>query len=524
MFLSAKEFGSGTRLQTPVCIVGGGVAGITIARELDRAAVDCVLLESGGLDPDVETQSLYRGKNIGREYFDLAQARLRYFGGTSNHWAGNCRMLQPIDFQQRDWVPHSGWPFTRQTLLSHYERAQSVLQLESSSADPADWQTDQFKPLRLPDKLRTGVGQFSTTRFGQVYRDELKGSERVRVVLYANALQLDARENGASIASVTASTLSGQRVVVEAERFIIAMGGIENARFLLLSNHVHQRGVGNDHDLVGRYFMEHLGANLGRFVSSSPDLARFDFYETQDRRLAAGAAAAQPTTRIKAYITPSPETYSKYRMNTGHIVMSRVWSLPVLEEPGYVALKQLVRGRSTLKSLGTVLDNLQDTARAVAFRVRPHDVPLYTIHCQMEQSPNPSSRVTLGDEKDGLGQRRVQLNWQLQDQDLYSVRQMIRILAVAFGHAQLGRVRIEVPQELEQLNEHIGAHWHHMGTTRMHDDPKQGVVDRNCKVHGVENLYVAGSSVFPTSGFSVPTFTIVALSIRLADHIKGEMQ
>jgi choline dehydrogenase-like flavoprotein len=142
----------------------------------------------------------------------------------------------------------------------------------------------------------------------------------------------------------------------------------------------------------------------------------------------------------------------------------------------------------------------------------------------MEQTPNPESRVTLGDEKDALGQRRVQLNWQLQAQDLHSVQQLLRVLAVAFGQSDLGRVRIEAPQDQEELSKHIVGHWHHIGTTRMHDDPKQGVVDSNCKVHDLENLYVAGSSVFPTSGFSVPTFTIVALAIRLADHLKGQMQ
>jgi choline dehydrogenase-like flavoprotein len=302
------------------------------------------------------------------------------------------------------------------------------------------------------------------------------------------------------------------------------MGGIENARFLLLSTSVHKQGIGNEHDLVGRYFMEHLGAELGTFVSSSQDLAQYDFYETQQRRLRAGAAAALPTTSIKAYITLAPETYRKYRMNTGHVVIAREWSLPVLDQPGYVSFKRLAQGQATLKDLGTVVDNLQDTARAVTFRIRPHEVPLYQIRCQMEQTPNPNSRVTLGDERDKLGQRRVQLDWQLQEQDLYSVRQMIRIIAVAFGQGRLGRVKIDVPQDLDKLSEHIGGHWHHMGTTRMHDDPKQGVVDKNCKVHSVKNLHVAGSSVFPTGGFSVPTLTIVALAIRLADHIKNQIQ
>jgi choline dehydrogenase-like flavoprotein len=144
------------------------------------------------------------------------------------------------------------------------------------------------------------------------------------------------------------------------------------------------------------------------------------------------------------------------------------------------------------------------------------------VTTRIDPAPNPASRITLSDERDALGQRRAQLDWRLDSLDKHSVNRTLEIMGAALGRAGLGRLQI-VSDDDTTWPEDIRGGWHHMGTTRMSDDPKQGVVDKHCQVHGISNLFVAGSSVFPTAGSGTPTMTLVSLALRLADRIKERM-
>ena len=264
MFIDARNLQNGHRIEADICIIGAGAAGITIAREYANSSTTVALLESGGLEFDQEIQNLYTGKNIGLPSFPVHVNRLRYFGGTTNHWAGHCRPLDPIDFEQRDWVPHSGWPISKQDLDSYYERAQPVVGLGAYEyEDLAYWQKRIGLPLPemelKPDRLYSAVYNKSPpTRFGREYREELAKSANVSVYLHTNVLEILGNDTATRVSGLKAACIDGPELSVSAKIFILATGGMENARLLLLSDTTNPAGIGNDKGLVGRYFMDHL--------------------------------------------------------------------------------------------------------------------------------------------------------------------------------------------------------------------------------------------------------------------------
>ncbi|HEX7649628.1 MAG TPA: FAD-dependent oxidoreductase, partial [Noviherbaspirillum sp.] len=264
MFIDTRRIQQGMVVDTTVCIIGGGVAGITLAMELDKKGIDVVLLESGGFNPDDDTRDLYRGEDVGEWRYNFADgSRSRFLGGSSNCWGGWCRPLDPWDFEKRDWVAHSGWPFGLSELAPYYERTHALLKLGPNNFDPDFWERsiNRSDVRRIPlvsGKVRDTISQFSPpARFGKLYRDKLKRSQRVRVFLYANATNIDTDRAGRTVTHIDIATLTGIRAKVTAKTYVLATGGIENARLLLASNKVLPAGLGNGHDLVGRFFMDH---------------------------------------------------------------------------------------------------------------------------------------------------------------------------------------------------------------------------------------------------------------------------
>jgi choline dehydrogenase-like flavoprotein len=527
MLLDASHVGPDAVVEADVCIIGAGAAGITLAREFIGQSQRVCLLESGGLQTEAETQALCKGNIIGHTYVELDGARLRYFGGTTNHWAGNCRPLSSIDFEERDWVPHSGWPFDLQHLTPFYERAQPICQIGPFAYEARDWATREMGPLQFAsDALATRVTQFSPpTRFGLVYGDEIKRAPNVAVYLHANVVDIETTESAQAVTRLAVATLAGGRFWVKAKAYVLAAGGIENARILLYSNRVQQAGLGNGHDLVGRYFMEHLSLDVGLLLPSSQDLSRLDFYEVSDRRL---GHFPPPRAAIKAYLGLSGALQRREKTTDATATLNRLYLPPSHSSRGYLSMKDLADGGTDngfWKDLRNVIDDFDDLASGVYWKLFEEDRPLrlFSVHVQAEQTPNPDSRVLLGSERDKLGKPRVQLDWRLSPLDAHTLRRFSEILALEFGRAGLGRVMITTHDDDAKMLASVGGDWHHMGTTRMHRDPQQGVVDPDCRVHGVGNLFVAGSSVFPTGGHSVPTLTIVAMAVRLADHLKRSL-
>ncbi len=486
MIGDSAEIPDGSVVEADLCIVGTGPAGIAIARRFASSKFKVLLLESGGLEFEPKVQALYAGRNVGRAYFPLDGCRTRYFGGSSNCWQGLCRPLDPDDFLQRPWVPHSGWPFDAQHLAPYYRGAARVLRLKGKSFNPEEWSDDATPVWRVHGgRVTSGLLKISKNQLGRLYRGQLEKSESVRAVLHASVTQIVADEAGVR-KLVVKRTLGGGGFEVKARSYVLACGAIENARLLLSSN------VGNQHDLVGRYFMEHPHVDEQGFLMGSPRLPAVSFYRSHPGRY---------RQQIWGYFALTPSTRRKEKLLSSASVLLR-------------PIDKAARLERALSDVLSDIDMYMDPRRG-----KSAPLQLFSFGTPSEQAPNPRSRVKLGSERDSLGTLRAELDWRLTALDKASVRRTHQIFGEDFARSRWGRFRVLL-DESRQFPEPVNGGRHHMGTTRMHPDPKEGVVDANAAVHGVPNLYIAGSSVFPTSGSANPTLTLVALALRLADHLE----
>ena len=518
MILDARAIPPDTIVDTDICIVGAGAAGISMARALSDSRFRVTLLESGGMQFEAETQKLYEGQNIGLPYPDVTTDRLRFFGGTTNHRGRWCLPLDPIDFLPREDFPYHGWPFDRSALDPWYARAQQVCQLGPYDYRPASWGIPASRipqPFAGPD-FTTKILQPSGVFFGPAYAQELRTAPRVTVYLHANAFHFDAGDNDAEIKQLLVKTLSGNRFTIKSRCYVLAAGGIENARLLLASGTEAGPGLGNAHDLVGRFFMVHLAYEGGTIVPADPrqDL---DFRSKGQREIDGGRHS------YFSYIGLSEAGMRTHHLQNIFLYWGYKFS-PVVD--GVKALERLMDGEgpggSRLHDLGEVISHLEGVAEFAARKALfKQGIPIESmlVECASEQQPNPQSRITLGSRRDQLGMRESVVDWQLLPEDKASAVATLRLLGTEIGRAGFGRFRSPLAEDGAWPANFVGND-HHMGTTRMHVDPAQGVVDPNCRVHSVSNLYVASSSVFPTGGANNPTLTIVALALRLADHLR----
>jgi choline dehydrogenase-like flavoprotein len=517
MLLDFREAAVPERLQADLCIVGGGAAGIAIAREFLGSSWSVIVLESGGLEPDPRIQDLYKGQN-GRDDFALHESRFRLLGGTTSVWGGWCAPLDDIDFVRRDWVPHSGWPITRHELLPYYRRAQGLCQLGAYRYDVADWPGLAATSLQLnPAKLSHRLWQLSPpTRFGETYRRELTEARNVTLLLHATATEIVSGENAEAVSEIRVANLEGRRGRVRARFYIAACGGIETPRLMLLSRRVEAAGLANRHDLVGRYFMEHPHADAGGVLVSG-DAGRFEPYVQR----------SVGNEQIVLAFGPSPDAQRQLQILNSSIAASRPLHLGPTEawDSRTKLLRAVDQGRwpaSAATHAQNVLRNLDDVLRESYRRRTAKPVRGYTFIARTETAPDPANRVMLSEEQDALGQQRTRLQWSLGSLERNTVAKTLLLAAAEFGRLHVGRIRLNelLLQDDARWSENLSWFGHHMGTTRMSETAQTGVVDTDCRVHGLANLYIAGSSVFPTVGFANPTLTILALSLRLADHLK----
>ena len=498
MFIDSRELPQDSMLQADVCIIGAGAAGISIAREFIGTNKQVILLESGGLEYDQKIQSLYSGINTGLPSFDIDVNRLRYFGGTTNHWAGHSRPLDPIDFEKKQWMPNSGWPITRQDLEPFYKRAQPILELggyDYENLGPLT-QASGLEALSLDDKrLKTAVyGQSPPTRFGSKYRDELEKADNIAVYLYANVLEITANESAQHIEQLKIVSIGGHHFKARATQIILATGGMENARLLLLSKHNTPNGLGNDNDLVGRFFMDHVLLRPGLDVSFTHpglDLRLYHaLHKVDGGKRFAIVAATEAVLR--------EEQLSNFRM---HLYPTN---------PHY---------QTPIGGIFSDVDNF-DGPNPLE-KARNNSI---AMHMVLEPVPNPDSRITLSQTQlDMFEQPNLEVKWLVEEADLNHAYRAMELIAIEFGRMGLGRGYSQLFKDKTEWPKHMEAGKHHCGTTRMSNDPKTGVIDAKCRVFGIDNLYIAGSSVFPTIGYANPTITIVALALRLSDHIKEQL-
>lgn len=508
------------KLEADVAIIGAGAAGITIARRLVASGKSVILLESGGLDYEAETAALNAGANAGEDYYDLEDARLRFFGGTTAIWGGRSAELDPIDFETRSWVPFSGWPFPASELRPWYDAAYRLLGLRSLETGTV--------PAKFPDlqdlAVRYWLFDRKFDRFGFAANRDLVENTKTTAVIHATVREIVASESGQAVDLLDVRSIRGRRLTVRARTYVLAAGGLENPRILLASNSVRPAGLGNDHDLVGRFFMEHPHARGGRIVGAPAWLVLDRF-----------GMRRHDGFRYAPLLTPSPKLQREAGiLNSALTVAARPppHGRNTLVQNIYMRARHSLapnrQGRSLWRWQRRIARGLKDLAGPVvpwSRVVRGRDELALVIRA--EQSPNPDSRVTLDRETDATGMPRIRLDWRLQELDVASVSTLVDALGREAGNLGLGRV--EKAQWLREGSRNwvtdplISAHpiggYHHMGTTRMADDPKRGVTDGWGKVHGLANLYVAGSSLFPTAGWANPTLTILALALRTAERL-----
>lgn len=518
-------------LTAEVCIVGAGAAGQTLAKRLADAGRDVLLLESGGFDYDPAVQALNEAENTGLPYYDLERARLRFFGGTTAIWGGRTCRLDPIDFEARDWIPFSGWPFAAGDLAPYYQAAEA--QLELLSDHHAIHVLDRLKsrPRLNRDVIDADYWQFDLKidRFTADHRRDLLGHPRLRVVTGATVTEVALGPAGRAVSHLGVADLSGRRARVEARTFVVACGGIENARLLLASRSVRPNGVGNDSDWVGRGFMEHIHCRGGEIVAERPlsVLGMGTAFRMRGSRFAPAYRSGDGLQRREGILNCSFTI--NVRKPPGLPMSSFMKGFNFMRHAMAVPDKGWRKTWYAVKHGGTRLQEMLDPVRPWLL-TKTKDRRIYAV-VRTEQAPNPDSRVTLDPTaSDALGLPRARLHWAASELDKRSVAVTMRALGEELERLGLGTVKPSpwlddpaVPWEFDPLiSKNPIAGYHHMGTTRMADDPARGVTDGDGKVHGLGNLYVAGSSLFPTSGWANPTLTIIALALKQADHLAAK--
>jgi choline dehydrogenase-like flavoprotein len=551
MIICSSEILAGDVLEAQVVVVGSGAAGIPLSLELAEYGLDVILLEAGSESLDPRAQSLYSGKLEHPSLHPPADKyRQRRLGGTTPIWGGRCVPLDPIDFAERQYVPFSGWPISMEDLSPFYPAANDWLEAGDFAYRNEDVFSDSVPPMVAGFESDV-ISLDSLERFSRPtdvfarYKSRLQESSNIRVVSEANCINVSLHDNAKSVKQLVLKTFDRNEFYVRARYYVLATGGIETARLLLASNDVCEKGVGNEHDVVGRYYMCHIAGNVGKLRFNLPSSDIRHGYETSPDGIYC-------RRRISLFET------EQFNKGVNNVVLrlhfprigdpahkSGVLSLIYLLKP-FISYEYATRLRDSKgDSFVTMLQHLKNVLlspfeisrfglrwipkRILASRKFPsiileNKTNMFSLEANGEQCPNHDSRIYLADELDELGLRRVVVDWKYSMQDVNSVKITLRIFRQELERLGIGQLEFDEESLEDDLLRFGALGGHHIGTARMGTDPSKSVVDRNCKVHNVDNLYIAGSAVFPTSGQANPTLTITALAVRLADHLAHQDQ
>lgn len=508
---------NGEQIDTDICVIGAGAAGIAIAREfLTSSSIRVLLVESGGFNLESATDSLSEGESVGLAHTGLTLGRSRLLGGTTRLWAGQCTPLDDIDFEARAWVPYSGWPINKADLDPYYRRAESFFNISDQIYNEHIWQQFSIQPPEI-DKCKLGY-KFTiytpTPDSGKTYKDEFKKSPNVQILLHANVTKIQANESGSQVEHIDIRALNGKTGRISAKAFVLCCGGVENARLLLLSD-----GLGNDRDLVGRFFQEHPNCDSADVQADTPLNIQEPYSLLFKKKFGyfPKIHLSPELQRQQQLLNCTSNLVFELNVNSGVGVAQQIYrSL----KKGKLPEKDLIwESRHLVAEFGNVSSMLY--RRYVRGRSPASPPVRIWLQTHGEQAPNRESRITLSSKRDPLGLNMAQVDWRLTDLDKRTAEIMAKTVEAEFARLKLAQVNVR--DWLTNANDwgnNFHDSYHHIGTTRMAADPNSGVVDSNCQVHGVDKLFIAGSSVFPTSGYSNPTLTIVALAIRLADCLK----
>ncbi len=553
MIGDAQDIPEGTKLTCDLCIIGGGPAGVTLALELAATGRHIVLLAGGGRRESAADRDLYRGGAApAGSHEPLEENRRRMWGGASSAWGGRCIPFDPVDFAARPWIPHSGWPITAAELAPYFTRATALCEAGDNA-----YLADRVFPDH-PAEMITGFDGEEVvtqplerwgppTHFGRRYDAELRAATNVQVLLNGHATHLELDAQGGVITRVDAASEPGHAFTVEARQYVLACGGLENARLLLASNDVAVSGIGNHSDCVGRFYMSHLfGVFAKARLRDTGDSFIYDFERDREgvycrRRFWITPRAQEQCgigNGIAFFFRPSlgealhrdalfSATYlAKFflgsRLRRGlryQLARARANRAALLQHVRIV----LADAPGLIPQIFRVIRARWFSRRRLPFVLPPKTSPEFYLFFQTEHLPNPESRLVLCPERDAFGMPRLEARIAFTELDIETVVKLHRVIRDRFAASGTGELIYDeaaLRAHLRHSVEAFNSNAHQIGTTRMSRDPEHGVVDADCRVHGVANLFIAGSSVFPTSGHANPTLTLVALAVRLAAHLK----
>lgn len=548
MIQDAGEIVRDAVVHAEICIAGGGPAGITLAMTLARAGRSVLLLESGDLGPGDEAQDLNAGEVADESLHSPPDKyRPRCLGGATSIWGGRCVPFDPIDFEARPWIDHSGWPIGYDEVEPYYTGANALCEAGEFEYDARLATQGGMRPLLrgfTPEHFDlNGIERFSCpTNFGRRYEAGLRAAGNVRVLLRATVIHLRSSRDGSRIESLHVRNARDTGFTVTADQFVLAMGGIETPRLMLTSNDVQTNGIGNANDLVGRFYMCHIAGTIGSLqVNGGPDQVWHGYDVAPDGTYCRRRIALRPDVQSAMGLGNTVfrlhhPRIADPRHRTGPLsaiflaqkfisyeyakrLVSDVPPTPALwMRHGLNAASDPI---STIRFLGHWLrDRTLAERKFPSIIIRPR-TNLFSLDFHAEQVPNPGSRITLGSAVDRFGNRQVRIDWHYTRQDVETVARSFDLLRDDIARQAIGDLSLAAGErDIEDVVRRDGAYGgHHIGTARMAASAASGVIDRDCKVFGMNNLYVAGSAAFPTSSQANPTLTIVALALRLAHHL-----
>ncbi|MDH3673295.1 MAG: GMC family oxidoreductase [Gammaproteobacteria bacterium] len=543
-----------------LCIVGSGAAGMTLANELLDQGLRICVLESGKLKPTKQADALRKVHSEGIHIKD--HSRERVLGGASTTWGGLSNLLDSVDMKPRPFVRYSGWPIFRDELLSYYEQAAERYRfapphLFESYLDVAKWKGDiQPSWNELEEKIFLATS--NPLNFGKQFK-HIFAKPEVDLYLDATLIRLEGDGQKCRIAWGVVRTSKGHSYQLKSRIFVLATGGIENARILLNSRDICPHGLGNEQDQVGRYLMNHPKNCYGviRLRHALRELPYYFGCVYQGYSGYAGLKLKESVQEergcLSSYVRFEPLfSWSGNPGVTALVFLGKrnrrffqMWKACRLEK--IVPLRDYSEtgddseihirdysetgedselqsrpksARDWLRVLGVILLNMPQVVKYLYYRLYGATPEITAIRLRnfMEMAPHPENRVILGDEKDAYDQPIPVVRLQTTELDRHSLIALHRTLAEEIARNGLGELTSNLHnEEIWPIDRDAS---HHLGATRMGENPRSSVVNPDCRLHTVENVYVAGGSVFPTSACSNPTFTIVALSIRLAQHLK----
>jgi choline dehydrogenase-like flavoprotein len=505
-----------------VVVVGAGAAGLALATALEDAGRDVVLVESGGDPRDQESidgaASLNSGAVTGQGYQGLDQGRSRVLGGATQLWHGQCTRMRESDLAPRDWVAHSGWPLTLDDLGPWYEAAETWFGLSGRGYDSSRWSEHKaLSPLPWSqDRLLDDFAEYtSQPHLGDRFRSRLEKSARITTLVHATVAAVQTSED--RVTGLELRDRSGRRRVLTADTVVLAAGAIENARILMLSD-PEGVGVGTGRQWTGRYLQDHPIVDL---LEVSP--VRPEWLQDRTSHLYRRRSRIWPKVRI------APGAQEREGLVAANALVVHEYDDLALDAVRRLAsaLQRRRRPQDAAGDLRLAVTAVGPTVRTAWRRwVRglSSGRPASEVRLQvwLEQVPDPDSRVTLDTATDRFGLRRPHVDWRISDTEIRTSRTMAAWVAHDLETAGIATTRaLPAMTDDAAWRAAVTDAFHPAGTTRMSIAPGEGVVSRDLEVHGVRGLHVSGASVFPIAGYANPTLTIVALSLRLADHLAG---